>query len=299
MEAYTRTDLACESVEKINEKIAGTEWKTRKVADFEIQSLKILSEEATRKIGKPRGIYITLHCGNIAKLTEAAEDLLVRLLAGELRGMTERMTGKQIGSDLNVFVAGLGNAALTADAIGPETVARLTVTRHLREHEESLYQAVGCCALSALAPGVLGQTGIETLEILRGAIRSVHPDVMIVIDALAARSCDRLARTVQLSDTGIIPGSGVGNHREAINAETVGAPVIAIGVPTVVDSSTLVYDALDQAEIQSVDEKLRAVLETGRSFFVCPKESDLITERISALLARAIGIAYAEELHTK
>ena len=212
--------------------------------------------------------------------------------------MTERMTGKPADSELNVFVAGLGNSELTADAIGPKTATRLTTTRHLREHEASLYKAVGCCALSALAPGVLGQTGIETLEILRGAIRYVKPDVMIVIDALAARSCDRLASTVQLSDAGIIPGSGVGNHRDAINAKTAGVPVIVIGVPTVVDSSTLVYDALRQADIEAVDDKLQEVLKTGRSFFVCPKESDLITDRISSLLARSIGIAFAEELHT-
>lgn len=297
MEQYTRTDLACESVAEFQGNIEGAEWKTRTVGTVEIQSLKIISEEATRKIGKPKGIYVTFHCGNIAQITSESERFLIRLLAGELRGMTERMTGKKIDSELNVFVAGLGNSELTADAIGPKTASRLTTTRHLREHEESLYKAVGCCALSALAPGVLGQTGIETLEILRGAIRYVKPDVMIVVDALAARSCDRLASTIQLSDTGIVPGSGVGNHRDAINEETTGIPVIAIGVPTVVDSSTLVYDALHQADIKTVDRKLREVLETGRSFFVCPKESDLVTERISNLLARAIGFAYAEALY--
>ena len=147
-------------------------------------------------------------------------------------------------------------------------------------------------SLSALSPGVLGQTGIETLELLRGTVRSVRPDVMVVVDALAARSCERLASTVQISDTGISPGSGVGNHRAAINRETVGIPVIVLGVPTVVNSSTLVYDALEQAGIHEISPPLRHVLENGKSFFVSPKESDVITEAVSGLLSSAINTAF-------
>ena len=173
--------------------------------------------------------------------------MLSRLLAGELRGSARRITGKGVDASFGVFVAGLGNAELTADAIGPRTVRLLTATRHLREHAAGLYREAGCAALSALAPGVLGQTGIETVEILRGTVQTVRPDVMLVIDSLAARSCTRLASTVQITDTGISPGSGVGNHRAAINRATVGVPVISVGVPTVVNSATLVYDALSEA----------------------------------------------------
>ena len=194
--------------------------------------------------------------------------------------------------DFSVFVTGLGNAELTADALGPDTVSKLTATRHLREHELPLYREIGCSALSAFAPGVLGQTGIETLELLRGAVRSVKPDLVVAVDALAARSCKRLASTVQLSDAGIVPGSGVGNHRTAITADTLGVPVIALGVPMVVDSSTLVYDALQEAHIDDISDSLREVLENGRSFFVSPKESDVITRQVSELLARAISMAF-------
>jgi spore protease len=134
-------------------------------------------------------------------------------------------------------------------------------------------------------------------ELLRGAVECVRPDVVLVIDALAARSCERLSRTVQLSDVGIAPGSGVGNHRCAITHETLGVPVIALGVPTVVNSATLVYDALHEAGIEEADGALQRVLETGKSFFVSPKESDVITKEFSTLLADAVSRAFLGELH--
>ena len=208
----------------------------------------------------------------------------------------QRLTNKAVNSNLSVFVAGLGNADLTPDAIGPQTMRRLTATRHLRQYEGELYRAAGCSALSALAPGVLGQTGIETSELLRGAVNTTHPDVILVIDALTARSCDRLCATVQLSDTGIEPGSGVGNHRRAITYKSMGVPVIALGVPTVVNSATLVWDAINEAGMDGDDPRLKDVLERGKSFFVSPKESDLICESVAELFARAIGLAFTEGL---
>ena len=139
---------------------------------------------------------------------------------------------------------------------------------------------------------MLGQTGIETLELLRGAVRYVKPDLVVVIDALAARSCERLASTVQISDAGIKPGSGVGNHRAAITKEALEVPVVVLGVPTVVNSSTLVWDALHEAGIEKISDPLRRVLENGRSFFVSPKESDVITEQFSRLLANSVSVAF-------
>lgn len=295
MEGYVRSDLASESALNVPEALLDV--RERRVGRFTIQSLKISDEETARLVGKPCGRYLTLDCGRMTQIEGEDEALFVSLLAGELRGMSERLTGKHVDSDLRVLIFGLGNAELTADAIGPKTLSHITVTRHLREQERELYNAIGCCELSSLAPGVLGQTGIEALEILRGAIRAVVPDIVILIDALAARGCERLASTVQITDAGIVPGSGVGNHRSAITKESIGVPVIVIGVPTVVDSSTLVYDALRQAKIETVDESLRTVLENGKSFFVSPKDSDLITERASVLLARAIGSAFARPLH--
>ena len=189
---------------------------------------------------------VTVACGRI---TSRSEDLLPlsRLLAGELSRMAAEMLGKEPDSSTRVLVVGLGNAHMTPDAIGPGTVRRLTVTRHLKSYDESLYRALGCCELAALSPGVLGQTGVESGELVKCAADRLAPHLLVAVDALAARSCERLASTVQLSDGGISPGAGIGNRRMAINRETVGCPVMALGVPTVVDSSTLVWDALEKA----------------------------------------------------
>ena len=296
MNFYARTDLACENCGDLKDLTEGAEWQTDHSGGFAISRLKIKTPDAERELGMPVGVYVTVECGKVTTMGDDTMERLSHILAGELRGMSERLTGKVADADFNVFVAGLGNAELTADAIGPKTVGQLTATRHLREHEEWLYGEIGCSALSALAPGVLGQTGIETLELLRGAVRYVRPDVVLVVDALAARSCERLASTVQISDAGISPGSGVGNHRSAITRETLGVPVISLGVPTVVNSATLVYDALHEAGIDEIGESMRRVLESGRSFFVSPKESDVITAQLSRLLASAISRAFTASL---
>ena len=294
-EAYARTDLAMESCSAAGDCLRGVEQTTRHCVGCCIHRVRVTSSEAAVVLGKPLGTYITVDCGQIHRFDRERTGEVAHLLAGELRGMTCSLTGRLPGVGLGVFVAGLGNAKLTADAVGPGTVDRLTATRHLQEHESALFRSLGCSALSALSPGVLGQTGIETLELLRGAVRSVRPNLVVVVDALAARSCSRLASTVQISDSGIVPGSGVGNYRTAITSETLGVPVIAIGVPTVVNSSTLVWDALKEAHIEEIGDELQAVLENGKSFFVSPKESDLISDAVSELLSDAISEAFIGE----
>ena len=296
MNVWERSDLACEIAGGKEGLGRGAEWKSREIAGFGITELQITEKEAAQRLQKPCGRYLTVECGRIDRLSETDHRALSHLLAGELRGTVQRLTHKAIDAGLSVFVAGLGNIELTPDAIGPQTIRRLTATRHLQQYEVELYRAVGCSALSAMAPGVLGQTGIETSELLRGAVNATHPDVMIAIDALTARSCDRLCATVQLSDTGIEPGSGVGNHRRPITQRSMGIPVVALGVPTVVNSATLVWDALGEAGIDQSDSRLQKVLETGKSFFVSPKESDMICESVAKLFARAIGLAFAERL---
>jgi spore protease len=296
MESYLRSDLACECSEIAERNAKGVSTEIFRKGGFEFHKTSVETEEAEARTGKPRGNYLTLFCGKLRFLGKREKEKLALLLAEELRTMAEHMTGKRVGSDFGVFVGGLGNGELTVDAIGPKTVSLLTATRHLRDCDGELYHALGCSSLSAFAPGVMGKTGIETLEILRGTVGTTKPDIAVIIDALAARSCDRLATTVQLSDTGIVPGSGVGNHRNAITGETLGVPVLAVGVPTVVDSATLVYDALNTANITQIDDSLRKVLENGKSFFVSPKESDLIVGEICALLARSIELAFLGDL---
>lgn len=295
-EAYDRTDLATESCSAAGEGLRGVEQATRRCAGCTVQRVRVISSEAAVVLGKPIGTYVTVDCGQIHRFDRERSREVSGVLAGELRRMTGLLTGRLPGTGLSVFVAGLGNAGLTADSVGPGTVDRLTATRHLKEHESELFSALGCSELSAFSPGVLGQTGIETLELLRGAVGSVRPNLAVVVDALAARSCSRLASTVQISDSGIVPGSGVGNHRTAITSETLGVPVIALGVPTVVNSATLVWDVLKEAHIGEVSDELRAVLENGKSFFVSPKESDLISDAVARLLADAISEAFIGEM---
>ena len=190
------------------------------------------------------------------------------------------------------MIAGLGNRRITADALGDETVGLITVTRHLRSLNGKLFGLLGGREISAVAPGVLGQTGIETAEMIHGICKQINPSVVVAIDSLCARSTERLATTVQLGSSGINPGSGIGNHRRALTKESIGVPVIAFGVPTVVDSATLVLDALECAGIEDPDPKLIEVLENRRGFFVTPKETDTIVRELSRLAARALSTAF-------
>lgn len=255
--------------------------------------LDISNDELSKKYGRQKGRYVSAVCEKIWLYSASEIDFAAEVIGAEIRKMLSDATSKKIDKNFSVLVAGLGNSEITADAIGPLTVAKLTVTRHIREVSEEIFHTLGLCNISSIAPGVLSQTGIETLELVRGAVRNTSPDAVIAVDALAARSCERLGRTVQISDSGISPGSGIGNLRKAINKENLGVPVIALGVPTVVDSATLVYDAIERSGIHDGEGRLKEVLDNERGFFVSPKESDLISEQVSLLLSRALDVAFA------
>ncbi len=292
MEEYTRTDLACESC---TEGIAAEIRSREDEADgFRLTRLTIPRGEWEKRIGKPAGNYITVMCGKIWELEEDAANRLIAVLAREIAALAERMTGKSAEEKkhLRVLMIGLGNPDITPDAVGPETVRRITVTRPFSAYDRSLFESLECAEVSAFAPGVFGQTGLESVDLVGGAVKQTDPDLIVAIDALAARSCERLAATVQLSDCGISPGSGIGNCRRAIDRRATGAPVLSVGVPTVVDSATLVYDALEQAGIREPDASLKQVLENGRRFYVSPKESDRITGCVSKVLASALNEAF-------
>ena len=286
------SDLALESNYALRSKLGEADgYREFERHGFKICRLDIDSEELSEKYQRERGSYITVVCGEIWCFTEEMSELLSSLLADEIRKMLVSVTKKKMTASFSVLVVGLGNAEITPDAIGPLTVSKLTVTRHINSINTDIFDKLGQCSVSAIAPGVLAQTGIETLEIIRGAVNSISPDAVIAVDALAARSCSRLGSTVQISDCGISPGSGIGNLRKAINRKNLGVPVIALGVPTVVDSSTLVYDALEKAGIDS-PPKLREILDNGRGFFVSPKEGDIISERVSQLLSNSLDYAF-------
>lgn len=287
LDAYARTDLACE---------AGKDYREirREYKRLDKEQRGGYQAEFVRYRTGEGGRYVVIGCGRMTERSERELDRLSDYLGEELIGMATEVLGRPLDGDWKILLVGLGNAGVTADAIGPKTVEQVTVTRHLRSVDGEMYRALGCCELSAIVPGVLGQTGVESCELVRGVVEHVKPDLVLTIDALAARSCERLAATIQLSDRGIGPGSGIGNLRKAIDRETVGCPVLALGVPTVVDSATLVWDALEQAGVEEneVSPALRRVLQNGRSFIVSPRESDRITEIAGATLARAIDRAF-------
>ncbi len=282
---YLRTDLASEL--DLSDR-SGIREHSESPFGIPVTTTEILTEAAAERLGKPPGRYVTVDVGRIWLASDAQFEAAGHTLGQKLREMAADLCGSPPPS---ILIAGLGNRQITADAIGDETVHRITVTRHIRDNR-ALYELFGGCEISAVIPGVLGQTGIESAEIIRGAADHVKPALVIAVDALCARSIDRLATTVQLGSTGICPGSGVGNRRLALNRETLGCPVIAVGVPTVVDSSTLIVDSLAKAGMEELPPSLEAVLEGGRSFFVTPKETDSIIRELSRLLADAITQAF-------
>lgn len=295
MESYKRTDLAVESRGTVKNNLDDTAYKEKRLGKITVSELEILTSDSAEKIGKPKGKYVTISCGRFWMLDECERRKVCAIISLEIREMVKAMfnlSEKEPDEHFSVLVAGLGNLEITPDSIGPLTVDKLTVTRHLREHEPKIYKELKSCSISAFSPGVLGKTGIETVELIRGAVENAHPDIVLAVDSLVARNCDRLATTIQLSDTGITPGSGIGNTRKGISAETVGVPVLSVGIPTVVDSSTLVYDTLEKSGIDPNVNELREVLESGKGFFVSPKEIDIIAKKTSDILAEAIGAAF-------
>ena len=277
------TDLACESE-------APCSYHEEERVDI---GSGVGSVTVTRRRETNGTTSVTVACGKIA-YWEADLLRLARFLARELRCMAEGMLGRPTGEDTRVLVVGVGNAAMTPDSVGPGTLRRLTATRHFRSCDEEFYRALGCCELAALSPGVLGQTGMESWELVKCAADLIHPDLLVAVDALAARSLERLVSTVQLTDGGMTPGSGVGNHPTAIDRETVGCPVLGIGVPTVVDSATLILDALKKAGAagNELPRGLDQVLKSGRSFIVSPADCDETVEVVCRLLAKALDIAF-------
>lgn len=233
-----RTDLAVEERERFpgdGRECSGVslrEWREEK-SYVKFSEVKILDSHGAEIMGKPRGTYLTLEAGQLAQKDEDYHAEVSEALGNYMRQMIQNLNRKSA----NILVVGLGNPFVTPDALGPKVLNHIQVTRHLGKTEEPV--------LSGIVPGVMAQTGMETAEIIKGVIRETHPDLLIVIDALAARSIRRLGTTIQLTDTGIHPGSGVGNHRHSLTQESLGIPVLAIGVPTVVGTAAIVQDTVD------------------------------------------------------
>jgi len=278
-----RTDLAVEAIE--NHKTAAAlphvRQSDRTLEGFAVREVRILSEDAAREIGKPQGRYLTLELDALIRREEDAFPRACKALSTLLRELLPHP------NDGPVLIAGLGNRMITPDAIGPQTADHVIATRHLVAQSPAIF--ADWRPVSALAPGVLGQTGVETGEVICGVLDRVRPAAVIAVDALAAGRLSRLLRTVQLADTGITPGAGVGNARAALNEQTLSVPVIAVGVPTVVDGATLAHEIssqLGQPACEALDDLSQPVMITTRDI-----------DREVADISRMIGYAVNMALH--
>lgn len=310
-----RTDLALEARESYDAddaRIRGVRVKEEKDAEREIftTTVTIETENGAKAMGKPVGTYITIEAPNMSTPDKDYH----REISAELARHLCRLMGAHRRS---VLVVGLGNREVTPDALGPDVVNNLHITRHMiKEYGRMSEDLQKAGEISAIVPGVMAQTGMETLEIIRGVVDETEPEIVIAIDALAARSTRRLNRTIQITDTGINPGSGVGNHRNAINEAALGVPVIAVGVPTVVDAATIVNDTmeelvdqmdhsdsmqrlggtlgtLDQAEKhQMIRELISPHLNT---MFVTPKDIDETVKYLSYTISEGLNMAFSGE----
>lgn len=287
-----RTDLALEEKESFpgdGGEISGVSLREWHRADSHIKmtEVKILDKKGERAMGKPMGSYITLEADELSKKDESYHREVSEELARQIGRLLDGENLRR--SDCHVLVAGLGNASVTPDSLGPRVLNNLQVTRHIKtEYGDEFWNGRNMPVISGIVPGVMAQTGMESAEILKGIIHETKPDLVIAIDALAARSVRRLGTTIQLTDTGIHPGSGVGNHRHSLTEESLGVPVLAIGVPTVVGAAAIVHDTVS-AMIAALSKSMET---KGMGDFVGNMSSDEQYDLIRELLEPEFGPLY-------
>lgn len=286
---FPRTDLAAEDFDGLD----GTQLGTEEIyysdsGRIGVASLSIITPQAEERLKRRRGKYVTFSFPHVSLLSESAEHMIARLLADKLLQLTEDTICKL--SRFGVLLVGLGNRDVTADSIGPMAADGVQPTNQIASLNGDLIDSLALQRISVFTPSVAGKTGMETASLVEAAIRISSPDIIVAIDALASLSCERIGHTIQLTDAGISPGAGVGNHRTPLNRETLGVPVVAIGAPTVVDSAVLVEDALKLAGCD-VTPRLAACMR-GKRYLVCPRDCDIVAERSAKIIANAINLAF-------
>lgn len=297
-----RTDLALEAHEMAKDaeenNLDGIDVEEFEKGGVSITVIKVTNKNGEKILGKPVGKYITIEAPKLKFSNDVYEKTCIAL-AEQIRNICD------INEDTKTLVVGLGNKLITPDALGPEVISKLMVTNHIKTHMDFLDDSYS--SVCAIVPGVLGTTGIETTDIIKGVVDKIKPELVIAVDALASRSIDRISTTVQISDTGINPGSGVENKREGVNEESIGTKVIAIGVPTVVDAATIASDSIDLALSESdelaclsnVDKRAiihKALTKNAGNMMVTPKDIDLVIERAAKTVANGINLALHKDL---
>ncbi len=296
-----RTDLAVETSEKRpdGKEISGLlVEKEKRGEDITITKVRIETQKAAKTMGKPRGTYISIEADQMMEEDSDYHREISEIFSEQLKNFLPKQYQKK-----KILVIGLGNREVTPDALGPKVIDQLFITRHLlEEFGKYMVELEECCSISGIVPGVMAQTGMETVEILQGVVSQTKPDIVIAVDALAARSIKRLNRTIQITDTGIIPGSGVGNYRNAITREHLGIPVIAVGIPTVVDAATIVADFCtglmeNKQELEEMEETVRGMIPPKlNAMYVTSKDIDEAVNRLSYTISEGLNMTFVPKM---
>lgn len=296
-----RTDLAVETSEKRpdGKEISGLfVEKEKRGEDITITKVRIETQKAAKTMGKPRGTYISIEADQMMEEDNDYHREISEIFSEQLKNFLPKQYKKK-----KILVIGLGNREVTPDALGPKVIDQLFITRHLMEEfGKYMVELEECCSISGIVPGVMAQTGMETVEILQGVVAQTKPDIVIAVDALAARSIKRLNRTIQITDTGIIPGSGVGNYRNAITKEHLGIPVIAVGIPTVVDAATIVADFCtglmeNKQELEEMEETVRGMIPPKlNAMYVTSKDIDEAVNRLSYTISEGLNMTFVPKM---
>ena len=290
---FFRTDMAIErrdlyrNANKIEDEISGIECEEENHDDIKITRVKITNEEGQNALQKPIGNYITIDTKKIHNISEEKEEEIIRLFAKELNVIIN----KHIQKEDEILIVGLGNLNAAPDALGSKVVENIEITRHIKLYLPNAIDK-NIRSVSAFTPGVLGLTGLETLEVVKGIVDKVKPKMVIAIDSLCSKNIDRINKSIQIGDTGIVPGGGVGNKRDELSQDTLNVPVVAIGIPTVLDAATIVLEALDVCEVNYDENDIISKMKLNNfNFIVTPKEIDELIDNMSVIVSEGINRA--------
>ena len=291
---FFRTDMAVErrdlykNANKLEDEIQGVECEEEEIEDMSITRVKITNEEGERALERRMGNYITIDIKKIHNITEEKENKIIEVFSKELKSIID----KHIKPNEEILIVGLGNSYSTPDSLGTKVVENIEITRHIKIYLPNAIDR-NTRSVSAITPGVLGTTGIETVEIVKGIVDNIKPKLVIAIDSLCSKNIDRINKSIQISDTGIVPGGGVGNRQAELSKDTLGVPVIGVGIPTVLDAATIVIDTLKVCDVSiSEDEIVDKMKLNNFNFIVTPKEIDSLIENMTAIVSEGINMSF-------
>ena len=292
-EMLFRTDMAIErrdlykNANKVEDEIKGIECEEEKKRDIKITRVKITNKDREKALDRKIGNYITIDIKRMANITTEKEEEIIKTFSKELKSIINKNAQPQD----EILIVGLGNLYATPDSLGSKVVQNIEITRHIKIYLPNAIDP-NTRSVSAITPGVLGTTGVETIEIVKGIVDNIKPKLVIAIDSLCSKNIDRINKSIQISDTGIIPGGGVGNKQEELSQETLGIPVIGVGVPTVLDAATIVIDTLNSCNIKVPDTEIIQNMKLNNfNFIVTPKEIDSLIESMSTIISEGINLS--------